>query len=108
LDRLGLSVEVAGSGYHPIRRVRLTTPRGRALGADGGDPHGRPRLGLGRAFLRDPVVRRAPAARAGGVGGSRRGGARLREGRGGAAGGGGWWAAGGGTRRVGLPRYPPP
>src|SRR4051812_518596 len=46
LDRLGLSHAVARLGFHPIRRVRLTTLRGRQLQADVTGPDDRPGLGL--------------------------------------------------------------
>src|SRR5262245_30452197 len=48
LGRLGLEDAVARSGYHPIHRLRLTTPSGRQLDAELADPEGRPGIGLGR------------------------------------------------------------
>ncbi|HWE38580.1 MAG TPA: FAD-dependent monooxygenase [Isosphaeraceae bacterium] len=62
LDRLGLSDAVAGSGYRPVRRLRLTTPRGRVLEADVVGPDGRPGIALGRSMLDDLLVRGALAA----------------------------------------------
>jgi menaquinone-9 beta-reductase len=64
-DRLGLTEEIERLDFHPIRRVRLTTPRGRVLESEFSDPDGRPALGLGRAAL-DHLILRA-AAREGAV-----------------------------------------
>ena len=58
LDRLGLTGEVEGSGYHPIRLVRLSTPSGREVTAEVLGPDGRPGIGLSRSFLDDLIVRR--------------------------------------------------
>lgn len=62
LGRLGLGDELAASGSHAIRRVRLSTPRGRVLEADVAGPDGRPGLGLSRSTLDDLLVRRARAS----------------------------------------------
>jgi flavin-dependent dehydrogenase len=51
LGRLGLDPEIARSGGRPIRAVRLTTPRGRALEAEVAGPDGRAGLGLSRLAL---------------------------------------------------------
>src|SRR4051794_40575488 len=51
LARLGLAGDVARSGPEPIRRVRLSTPRGRVVDAEFTGPDGRPGLGLGRSVL---------------------------------------------------------
>jgi hypothetical protein len=62
LDRLGLSGAVERSGYHAIRRVHLTTPRGRVLEGDFTGLDGRPGIGLSRSTLDDLLVRQARAA----------------------------------------------
>jgi len=62
LDRLGLSEAVERSGYHAIRRIRLSTPRGRVLEGDFTGPDGRPGIGLSRSTLDDLLVRQARAA----------------------------------------------
>src|SRR3954470_2980290 len=49
LGRLGVADEVARTGYHPIRRVRISTPRGRVLEADVVGPDGLPGIGLSRS-----------------------------------------------------------
>ena len=74
LDRLGLAGEVAGSGFQPIRRVRLTTPRGTVLEAEIVGPDGQPGIGLSRWALDDLLVRRARAAGASVFEGTRVGG----------------------------------
>src|SRR3954469_24638507 len=56
LADLGLAEAVAGSGYRPIRRVRLTTPSGRVLDAEFPGPPG---IGLGRSVLDDLLVQHA-------------------------------------------------
>ena len=81
LERLGVAEEVARSGYHPIRRVRLTTPRGTVLEADVIGPDGRPGIGLGRATLDALLVRRAAEAGASVLEGTRVGRPLVREGR---------------------------
>jgi menaquinone-9 beta-reductase len=81
LDRLGLSGEVAGSGYHAIRRVRLSTPRGRLVEADVTGPDGRPGLGLSRSALDHLILRRARQAGAAVFEGARVGNPILRDGR---------------------------
>jgi flavin-dependent dehydrogenase len=62
LDRLGLAEQVADSRYQPIRRVRLTTPRGRILEADVAGPDGLPGIALSRSALDEMLVRRAQEA----------------------------------------------
>lgn len=58
-DRLGLSSGVLGLGYHPIHRVRLTTPRGRIMEADFTTADGLPGIALSRSALDDQIVRSA-------------------------------------------------
>jgi flavin-dependent dehydrogenase len=60
LERLG--VALGGTGYHPIRRLRLTTPRGSALEADVVDRDGRPGVALSRAVLDALIVDAAVAS----------------------------------------------
>src|SRR3954469_11161786 len=62
LGDLGLAGAVARSGYQPILRVRLTTPRGRVLDAGFAGPDGLPGIGLGRSVLDDLLVQHARAA----------------------------------------------
>lgn len=62
LDRLGLAGAVDRAGYHPIRRVRLTTPRGRTLGAEVARGDERPGLGLSRSTLDDLLIRECRGA----------------------------------------------
>ena len=62
LDRMDLADEVARSGYHPIRRVRITTPRGRIVETEVAGPDGLPGIGLSRSVLDDLIVHRARAA----------------------------------------------
>lgn len=81
LDRLGLAAEVGRSGYQPIRRVRLSTPRGTVLEAEVAGPDGRPGIGLSRSTLDDLIVRRAREAGAEVFEGARVGGPIVREGR---------------------------
>ena len=58
-DDLGLTTRVAALDYHPIHRVRITTPRGREVVADVVDPSGRPGLGLSRWALDDLLLSEA-------------------------------------------------
>ncbi len=62
LDRMGLADAVRRSGYHAIRRVRISTPKGREVIAEVVGPDGLPGIGLSRSFLDDLIVRRARAA----------------------------------------------
>src|SRR5207253_11206963 len=62
LDRLGLAGMLAGSGYHIIHRVRLSTPRGRVVDAEFTGPGGLPGIGLSRSVLDALIVRHARAA----------------------------------------------
>jgi len=61
-DRLGLAGPVVRLGYHPIDRVRITTPRGRVLESRFTGTDGLPGIGLSRAALDDLIVRAARAA----------------------------------------------
>lgn len=61
LERLGLGDDLAGLGGHPIRRVRLSTPRGSILEAQVADRDGRPGLGISRSALDDRLAARARA-----------------------------------------------
>ena len=61
-DRLGLTEAVIQLGYHPIHRVRITTPRGRVLESEFTGADGLPGIGLSRAALDDLIVRTARAA----------------------------------------------
>jgi menaquinone-9 beta-reductase len=81
LERLDLAAAVEQAGYHPIRRVRLSSPRGRVLEADVVGPDGRPGIGLSRSVLDDLLVRRARAAGAEVFERSRVGGPIVRCGR---------------------------
>jgi flavin-dependent dehydrogenase len=63
LRRLGLGSALEGAGYHPIRRVRVTTPRGTSLEAEVAGPDDVPGVGLSRAALDGLIV--AEAERAG-------------------------------------------
>ncbi len=74
LDRMDLADDVAGSDFHAIRLVRLTTPGGREVMADVVDRDGRPGIGLSRHFLDDRIVRRAREAGATVFEGTRAGG----------------------------------
>ncbi|MEO8940250.1 MAG: FAD-dependent oxidoreductase, partial [Isosphaeraceae bacterium] len=51
LDRMGLSDDLAGSGYQAIDHLRLTTPGGRVIDAEIKGPDGRPGIGLSRSVL---------------------------------------------------------
>lgn len=62
LDRLGLTRNIEQSGYEPIQRVRLTTPRARILEAEFTGPDGLPGIGLGRSVLDTLLVQQARAA----------------------------------------------
>ena len=62
LDDLGLTGAIDALGYHPIHRVRISTPRGREVVAEVVGPDGRPGLGLSRYALDDLLVREARAA----------------------------------------------
>ncbi|SIO25607.1 Dehydrogenase (flavoprotein) [Singulisphaera sp. GP187] len=62
LDRLGLAQAVERSGYEPIHRVRLTTPRARVLEAEFTSPDGLPGIGLGRSMLDHLLIQHARAA----------------------------------------------
>src|SRR4051794_28976598 len=62
LDRMELADAVARSGYHPIRRVRITTPRGRVVEAEVAGADGLPGIGLSRLVLDALFVHHARAA----------------------------------------------
>lgn len=59
LDRLGLTDGIHRAGYHAIRAVRVTTPRGRSIDARLVDSDSPPGLGLSRSMLDDLIVREA-------------------------------------------------
>lgn len=80
-DDLDLSGAIEGLGYHPIRRVRISTPRGREVVADVVGPDGRPGIGLSRYALDDLLLRRARDAGADVVEGARVLGPSLVDGR---------------------------
>src|SRR5207244_3554325 len=72
---------VARTGYHPIRKVRLSTYRGRIVEADVVGPDGQPGIGLSRSVLDDLLVQRARAAGAAVLERTRVGGPIVRDGR---------------------------
>jgi flavin-dependent dehydrogenase len=61
-DRLGLGDEVRRSEYHAIRRVRISTSRGRVVEAQVAGADGLPGIGLSRSFLDHMIVDRARSA----------------------------------------------
>jgi flavin-dependent dehydrogenase len=81
LDRLGLAGAIRRGGYHAVRRVRITTPRGTVVEAEFQDSDGLPGIGLSRSTLDDLLVRDARAAGATVIEGARVGGPLLRDGR---------------------------
>lgn len=81
LDRLGLSDDIVARGYHPIRRVRLTTPRGRVIDAEFAPEGQPPGIGFGRATLDNLLVSRAVEAGATLVEGTRIAGPIVEDGR---------------------------
>lgn len=81
LRRLGVSDAVVGAGYHPIRTIRLTTPRGRILEAPCSGPDGRAGIALSRSALDSLLLDRARAAGATVVEEARVGGPVLQDGR---------------------------
>jgi len=81
LDRMDLADEVARSGYHPIRRVRITTPRGRVVEAEVAGGDSLPGIGLSRSVLDDLIVHRARAAGAEVFERARAGGPIIADGR---------------------------
>lgn len=62
LDRLGLSDDLARTGYQAIEHLRLTTPRGRVIDAEIKGPDGRPGIGLSRSVLDALLARWAVSA----------------------------------------------
>jgi menaquinone-9 beta-reductase len=62
LERMGLADQVERSGYHAIRRVRISTPTGREVTAEVVGADGLPGIGLSRFFLDDLIVREARIA----------------------------------------------
>ena len=62
LARLGLADEVETSGYHAIRSVRLSTPRGRVLDAEFAPVGSPPGIGLSRSFLDAALAKQAQSA----------------------------------------------
>ncbi|MDB5348879.1 MAG: flavin-dependent dehydrogenase [Planctomycetota bacterium] len=81
LERMGVAGDVSNSAYHPIRRIRITTPRGRVIESEIATLDERPGIGLSRSFLDDLIVRRAREAGAMVLERSRVGGPLLRHGR---------------------------
>jgi flavin-dependent dehydrogenase len=81
LDRMDLASEIARSGYHPIRLVRITTPRGRVVEAEVAGPDSPPGIGLSRSVLDALIVRQARAAGAGVVEHTRVSGPIVADGR---------------------------
>ena len=61
-DDLGLTGAIEHLDYHPIHRVRISTPRGREVIAEVVGPDGRPGLGLSRWALDDLLLQRAAQA----------------------------------------------
>ncbi len=61
-ERLGLTAGIEALGYHPIERVRITTPRGRVLESDFTGPDGLPGIGLSRGALDHLIVQSARSA----------------------------------------------
>ncbi len=80
-DRLGLTGEVEGSGYHPIRLVRVSTPSGREVVAEVAGRDGRDGIGLSRHLLDGRIVRLAREAGATVFEGARVGGPIVEGGR---------------------------
>ena len=78
---MDLADEVARSGYHPIRRVRITTPRGRVVETEVAGCDGLPGIGLSRSVLDDLIVHRARAAGAEVFERARAGGPIIADGR---------------------------
>ncbi len=81
LDLLGLAEGLVRCGFHPIRRARLTTPRGRVLEADLLGSDERPGLGLSRSALDEAIVASARELGATVFEGTQVGGPMLRDGR---------------------------
>ena len=80
-DDLGLADAITRVGYEPIRRVRISTPRGREVIAEVVGPDGRPGIGLSRFVLDDLLLQAARAAGAQVFEGVRASGALVEEGR---------------------------
>ncbi len=81
LHRLGLDAAVAATGYQPIRRVRVTTPRGCQIEAEIVGHDGLPGIGLSRNLLDQLLLDRARAAGADVFEGTRVGGPIIEDGR---------------------------
>lgn len=62
LDRLGISDDLAGSGYQAIGRLRLTTPGGRVIDAEIKGLDSQPGIGLSRSVLDALLARLAVSA----------------------------------------------
>jgi len=62
LERLDLVDDIEHLGYHPIRRVRLTTTRGRVIDAEFAPDGHPPGIGLSRSTLDNLIVERAREA----------------------------------------------
>ncbi len=80
-ERAGLAAEVEGSGYHPIRLVRISTPRGREVVAEVAGPDGRPGIALSRRTLDDRILALAEGAGATAFQATRAGGPIVEAGR---------------------------
>jgi 2-polyprenyl-6-methoxyphenol hydroxylase-like FAD-dependent oxidoreductase len=80
-ERLGLSEAVTRLGYHPIHRIRLSTPWGRILEAKFTDPDGLPGIGLSRSALDALLVQHARDAGTEVIEGARVGPPIVQEGR---------------------------
>lgn len=61
-ERLGLKTAVERLGFHPVWRVRITTPRGRSAVANLAGPDGLPGIGLSRSALDNLLLDTAKAA----------------------------------------------
>ena len=62
LDRLGIADAIVTAGYQPVRRVRLTTPKGRSVEAEFA-PDGRPPgIGISRSTLDHLLLTKAREA----------------------------------------------
>jgi menaquinone-9 beta-reductase len=81
LDRLGLIDGIERGGYHAIRSVRVTTPRGREITARLVGPESPPGLGLSRATLDNLIMEQARKEGAEVRESTRAGGAIVEQGR---------------------------
>lgn len=81
LDCLRISEAVRQSGYHPIHRIRLSTPWGHVLDAEFTGADGLPGIGLSRSVLDSLLIDHARAAGSQVIEGARVGAPLIREGR---------------------------